>query len=278
MFGILGSVSVFRGVYPLINETVNEIATGFGQLLSDAPNEVGFYFIPNSGKYVMVSVHCFGNSSFCSPYLENLKDGCFPSPDIGLPCEPEYEKYSGFYSFISDFPNDKGSVIYMTSTALNAVNIVPALKEISSFIIQSPGTTCSGNGVLGGVSSTLDLDQEKTSVAADMRQGVMAITCSVGMDDSTPIGIRKYAVNVMNDFADRVLKKYSKWVYWNEPQRDFKSDDWKERYWGGMANYNRLLAVKKQIDPDNVFNCYHCIGYQSLYNDDPSTCPTDKVK
>ena len=75
---------------------------------------------------------------------------------------------------------------------------------------------CSGNSVLGGVSSELDLDQEKTSVATEMRQGLMAITCVVAMDDNTSADIRRYAVSVMNDFSDRVMKKYSKWVYWNE--------------------------------------------------------------
>ena len=230
------------------------------------------------GAIIVVSGHCFGNKSFCSKYFEPVRQGCIPIPDIGITCQPNYENYPGFYEFISDLPNDKGGVVYLTSTALNSTNIVSGLKEISSFIAQSPGTLCSGNGVLGGVSSTLDLDQEKTSVASDMRQGLMAITCVVAMDDNTSSDIRKYAVSIMNDFAERVLKKYSKWVYWNEPQHDFQSDDWKERYWGGMDNYNRLLAVKKQVDPGNVFTCYHCIGYERFQNEDPSVCSVDKVE
>ena len=33
---------------------------------------------------------------------------------------------------------------------------------------------------------------------------------------------------------------------------------WRERYWG--ENYAKLLAVKKAVDPRNVFWCRHCVG------------------
>ena len=33
---------------------------------------------------------------------------------------------------------------------------------------------------------------------------------------------------------------------------------WHERYWG--KNYAKLLAVKKKLDPGNVFWCRHCVG------------------
>jgi len=38
-------------------------------------------------------------------------------------------------------------------------------------------------------------------------------------------------------------------------------DDWKTRYWG--SNYDKLLSIKNKYDPDAVFQCYHCIGYES---------------
>ena len=37
-----------------------------------------------------------------------------------------------------------------------------------------------GNSVLGGVSSTIDLNQEKTSVALEMRSSLMAMSCAAG--------------------------------------------------------------------------------------------------
>lgn len=41
----------------------------------------------------------------------------------------------------------------------------------------------------------------------------------------------------------------------------FIMSGWEERYWGS-ANALRLHDIKSKYDPDSVFGCYHCIGYQ----------------
>ena len=40
----------------------------------------------------------------------------------------------------------------------------------------------------------------------------------------------------------------------------YTMDDWKQRYWG--TNYDKLHATKQKYDPNHVFGCYHCIGYE----------------
>lgn len=35
-------------------------------------------------------------------------------------------------------------------------------------------------------------------------------------------------------------------------------EDWQETFWG--ANYGRLLAVKRAVDPADVFWCAPCVG------------------
>ena len=39
-----------------------------------------------------------------------------------------------------------------------------------------------------------------------------------------------------------------------------KEPDWRNAFWG--SNLNRLQCLKKQYDPENRFNCWHCVGYQ----------------
>jgi len=36
---------------------------------------------------------------------------------------------------------------------------------------------------------------------------------------------------------------------------------WADAVWG-VEQLARLRNIKKQLDPKNVFNCYHCIGYE----------------
>ena len=35
--------------------------------------------------------------------------------------------------------------------------------------------------------------------------------------------------------------------------------DWRNAFWG--SNYEKLETIKAQFDPDNRFNCWHCVGY-----------------
>jgi hypothetical protein len=36
--------------------------------------------------------------------------------------------------------------------------------------------------------------------------------------------------------------------------------DWENACWG--SNYDKLLSLKNKYDPSNMFNCWHCVGYQ----------------
>ena len=101
LFFLLGKISRFSGLYSLSSE----VAEGFGSWMINASNQVGAYFMPTNldggSKAISVYAHCFGNASYCSQYFEPIKQGCYPVPQIGITCEPEYEKYPDFYSFIT---------------------------------------------------------------------------------------------------------------------------------------------------------------------------------
>ena len=45
-------------------------------------------------------------------------------------------------------------------------------------------------------------------------------------------------------------------AYVNEA--DYFEPDWQRSFWG--VNYPRLLAIKKRVDPDNLFRVHHGIG------------------
>ncbi|RNA01828.1 FAD-linked oxidoreductase -like [Brachionus plicatilis] len=201
--------------------------------------------------------------------------GCIPSADFQITCNPSYDAFDSYFEYFKTAQSERGGSAYLASTALNSQNIKEALREILEFIDSTPFTGCSGNAVLGGFSSTLDPSGEKTSISREFRNGLMGISCYSMMEESTPVNEKRYQVELMDTFSENVLKKYSNWVYWNEPQHNFPQNDWKERYWGGMDNYNKLLEAKVKLDPENLFTCYHCVGYERQFNEMPSVCPQD---
>lgn len=41
--------------------------------------------------------------------------------------------------------------------------------------------------------------------------------------------------------------------------------NWEEAFWGD--NYSKLRLLKKKFDPENVLNCWHCVGFQGTHFD-----------
>ena len=39
--------------------------------------------------------------------------------------------------------------------------------------------------------------------------------------------------------------------------------DWKNAFWG--SNYDKLLQIKKRVDPANLMVCNRCVGTDVLY-------------
>jgi len=146
----------------------------------DAPNGANAYFLPSNTKIgplyvptVTISANCFGNRSYCGPILSKLKKGCIWIPFFSS-CSVQLENFKTFYDYIASHVSDLGGVsVAFASTSLNASNIIPALKDISHYIRSNKDTGCSGNSVLGGFSSTLDPQQQQTSVSAGMRQALI---------------------------------------------------------------------------------------------------------
>ncbi|TVY92958.1 putative FAD-linked oxidoreductase [Lachnellula willkommii] len=65
----------------------------------------------------------------------------------------------------------------------------------------------------------------------------------------------EYSVNYIQTEALRILVPgsgaYINEAYWNEP-------NFQQAFWG--YNYERLLQIKKAVDPDDVFWCHVCVG------------------
>jgi FAD/FMN-containing dehydrogenase len=48
-------------------------------------------------------------------------------------------------------------------------------------------------------------------------------------------------------------------------ETDWFEPDWQQSFWG--ENYQRLLQIKRQVDPDGLFYCHHCVGSEAWSSD-----------
>ncbi|XP_014667971.1 PREDICTED: uncharacterized FAD-linked oxidoreductase ARB_02478-like [Priapulus caudatus] len=106
---------------------------------------------------------------------------------------------------------------------------------------------------VGGLASG---NRNTTSVSDDMRDATLSSTCGGTWNEYGE-------ENLLNFFKDEwnpMMSKYGRGVYYNEP--GFELPNYADDFWG--PKYDRLLEIKKKHDPNNVFNCNQCVGWEKV--------------
>lgn len=275
-----GPTSNFGGYY----YASDDVATRFQTWMAAAPNYAGAYYIlgydfSSSIPYVNIAAYCIASNAECDKVLAPLAaiSGC-TGPDGTCVINHNHASYTSFIADNAPSPRTPSSV-YMASSSLNFEK-AGVLANITSYMrtfnpSDWPGATigCSGSTVLGGVSKTLDPNNDLTTVSPLMRNAHVCMSCYVAWAANSTT--RSDLVEKFDSWAYNVLYvEGTGWSYWNEPHHNAQSNSaWQNRYWGGAANYARLLAVKRTYDPDNILTCYHCVGWEDIENVDPAVCP-----
>jgi hypothetical protein len=241
--------------------------------LSSLPNEVSyFYKISNDGSYkTAFSAVCVGNSASCTNSVEKLKSNC-KKVDNG---DCVVNDFNNVYDYLSKLPNDKGGKKFYTySSYFSMENYSNGIISAHFFVNKNNRTECEMNAVIGGATKDNKVSSD-FSISSEQRNSFMEVFCTANLDEVETIEAKAELIDIIDKFGDEFLSIYSRAVYWNRPTHNFAKDDWKERYWGGIETYNRLLNVKNVYDPYNIFTCYHCIGYDyDFYGPEPALCGT----
>lgn len=100
----------------------------------------------------------------------------------------------------------------------------------------------------------MNVSTTATSVHPGFRTALMSlgIGASWGGDGSTDDGFAEYMIDM-----NKKIRNFGDGSYPNESTG--KSATWKSDFWG--SNYDRLAQIKKTWDPDNVFMCNQCVGW-----------------
>lgn len=110
---------------------------------------------------------------------------------------------------------------------------------------------------LGGNASSNFVDTSATAVSEDFREAQWHASCTTSWTSDPESRDRR--IRFMREEWRPMMKKHGRGGYYNEPGRDV--EDVANEFWGA-AKYQKLVEIKRTWDPDNVFNCWQCVGYE----------------
>ncbi|PVG02323.1 FAD-binding domain-containing protein [Serendipita vermifera] len=98
---------------------------------------------------------------------------------------------------------------------------------------------------------------DSAAVHPSWRKAIMHFLWSAGWETDTPFDIRQQIRQALTQETQKLgALAPEAGAYVNE----YNEPNWKETFWG--SNYNRLVGIKRSIDPAGIFTCYHCVGYE----------------
>jgi len=125
-------------------------------------------------------------------------------------------------------------------------------------------------GQAGAPAEALRRDQETSMNPAVLRAAALIIVAAAGgghpdlpghqPDQPEGEGARAGVAAAMKIIRDATPGAGS---YVNEA--DYFEPGWQQSFWG--ENYPRLLQIKREVDPDGLFWCHHCVGSEAWTDD-----------
>ena len=168
--------------------------------------------------------------------------------------------YDTFWDYESTVPADSGGNQYIFNALVPKSNLTANYADLISEFVNS--STVVNDGYMAGICAVLqggkvnEKADDYTSVTPAFRHNYfeMAMGAYWSGDDQN---VYNNAIKKVDEFEPK-LREYGMGIYGNEENKDCVGCDWKGEFWGN--NYERLLAVKKKWDPEQVFWCNHCVG------------------
>lgn len=158
------------------------------------------------------------------------------------------------------------------STTSGQQSVTAALEKIAAMIEPITGTAANPDLKAVSYGSPLQIlvttpssypnnDTVAASITPAWRTATWHVVLGSGFANDADASTIAKAFQTSHD-ATKILEGVApnSGAYQNEA--DVFQDDHTTAFWGD-ANYERLLAMKQQLDPSNVLTCWDCIGFDS---------------
>ena len=258
-----GPIAELVQTYPLDNSTGLPSLLAFGKWLSAASSNVSGFLLMSSDPYVPSSTYIVLVLLYRGS-VENAKKEVEPLLKL-----PYYQQtgmnYSDPYDYYTQVKPDLGGYsVYTFNSFLSDASLASGdslsvaysyVYSKSEHLLMPTSYGCTGV-ILGGAVATAVKSSGATAVHPGFRKARMSMTCGSAWATSGPYTPTE---KLADDWASK-LYKYGDGSYYNEPQSNL--EDWKTGFWGSDETYSRLLKIKNEVDPELLFNCHHCVGYE----------------
>eukprot|EP01084_Bolivina_argentea_P072561 131752_1 len=201
----------------------------------------------------------FGNNSFAKEMFEPLMH-LNPYQDPGTCSINQYKHFwdsqvndvgdtnDGFAYLLNDFIPQSSLTHEYADSLLEFLNATNPLND--------PYYVGGGAATLIGGENNLNKYPD-SAVGPGFRNGYWSFSLGVGWSNNS-VENNNNAIAFGKKWESK-FRTYGSGVYSNEENYDCDGCDWKQEFWG-ENNYNRLVKVKQQFDPNQVFWCNHCVG------------------
>ncbi|XP_052090294.1 uncharacterized protein LOC127726958 [Mytilus californianus] len=238
-----------------------EVMQFYSNFVKGMPNEWGGYsFLSNAQHVTKTNESVIGTLGFLYCHYGGWNDSSRKYMDLWNDFHPEWRLeytvrnistfWEGFGSVMTDSPWNR---VYVTGSFIQEAGLDTSLKD---FIVETmtrpindtiPLYACVGTHLGGRVSDFSD-----TPVHPGFRHARLCLGCVVAIPDITR---EDFYIKKGKELSQRLIS-YGNGTYVNEAA-EYMSN-WQQNYWG--PHYSRLLSIKREVDPDNILTCHHCVG------------------
>lgn len=165
---------------------------------------------------------------------------------------------NAFYSiFIATVPPGANIINNNRIVTYEQMESEEGRQRIKDFITNlSPEGYFLWQNSVGG--ATRDVAPDATAAHPVWREAFAFIDVPFGGPVS---GVTEAQEQLARDNIPELNEAFGTAAYYNEGSHLEK--DWQEVFWG--SNYERLLQIKEDVDPNRVFNCRQCVGSEDGY-------------
>lgn len=189
-----------------------------------------------------------------------------------------FYSFPSFYDFFALMlrpSNPTGYNVLLGSRLIPEAVVHSSPERVADVFLQTKGESVNGSSLLGHIvagGQVSNTSNTNNSINPAWRTALLHMVYAQGWLDITPDYIQEYLIKEVTrhtQILNQLLPDSTPSCYTNEA--DPNELNWQEAFYGSREMYNRLKAVKNQVDPDGLLVCKNCVGSDDWTED--LNCP-----